>query len=71
MKLTDNSFLTETPDRRRWRIEVFGPGKIKATDIDSPTGYSEWISAEQAGVTFIRDLQQRSNENINSEKPAK
>jgi hypothetical protein len=53
MKLSENSFLTETPDGRKWRIEVFGSGRIKATDIMSPTGYHEWISAEQAGVKFI------------------
>lgn len=38
--------LLETPDRT-WRIDIYGPGQIKATDIMSPTGYFEWITRDQ------------------------
>lgn len=38
-----DSWLLETPDGRRWRVEDFGPGRVKVTDIDSPTGYHEWV----------------------------
>jgi hypothetical protein len=53
MLIGDSSFLMTTPDGRTWRIDVHGPCRIKATDINSPTGYHEWVSAEQAGVTFV------------------
>ena len=59
MMLSENSFLRNTPDGRVWRIEVFGPGRIKATDIMSPTGYHEWISAKEAGVTFSSTMEQK------------
>lgn len=45
--------LIESTDGRKWSVEVFGPGeKVKVTDIMSPTGYHEWVDAEQAGVTW-------------------
>lgn len=51
--MAGNSFLLNTDDGRRWRVEVFGPGqKCKVTDIDSPTGYSEWVTPDSIGVTF-------------------
>lgn len=39
--------MLETPDGRHWSIYIHGPGLIKATDIMSPTGYSEWIRPDQ------------------------
>lgn len=52
MTQDERAVLWRAPDGRCWSIEVLGPGKIKVTDIMSPNGYHEWISAEQAGITF-------------------
>lgn len=41
------SWMVETTERR-WRIDDFGPGRVRATDIMSPTGYYEWIDREKA-----------------------
>jgi hypothetical protein len=38
-----SSWLHETPDGRVWQIDDFGPGKVRATWLMSPTGYSEWV----------------------------
>lgn len=45
--------LIESADGRKWSVEVFCRGeKVKITDIMSPTGYHEWVDAEQAGVKW-------------------
>lgn len=47
--------LYETADGRKWSIEIFGPGsKVKVTDIMSPTGYHEWVSASEVGIRWIK-----------------
>lgn len=60
------SFRLDTPDGRRWSIEVHGPGRIKAVHIDSPTGYSEWITEQQAGITWLS--RRAGGENVRPDK---
>lgn len=48
------SWLHTTPDGRRWRLEDFGRGRLKATDILSPTGYHEWILPEELDPGYER-----------------
>ena len=38
-----STWLHETPDGRVWRVDDFGPGKVRATWLMSPTGYYEWV----------------------------
>jgi hypothetical protein len=49
------SWMMTTPDGRRWRVEDFsGNPRLKVTNIDSPTGYYEWISPDQLDPKWER-----------------
>lgn len=47
-----SSWLHHSHDGRTWKIEDFGPGRVKATDIMSPTGYSEWVDWPRTGPEY-------------------
>ena len=53
-----STWMHETSDGRRWRIDDFGPGRVRATDIMSPTGWCEWIDWPETGEQY-RQLKHR------------
>ena len=62
--------LYETADGRKWSVELFGMGqRVKVTDIMSPTGYHEWVGADQVGVTWLRAAQSLTGTKELDEKP--
>lgn len=47
-------YIMTTPDGRTWWVERADHGRLKVTDIHSPTGYHEYISPQQLDPKYER-----------------